>query len=154
MVNHVLLIHNLPSLVFSKKEFNELKKCDEIEGYLLLVETIKKHQNYPIKNKQKRSYSEIYNLIKTKEEYLKNKYKVKELYIYGSYSKGTNKEDSDIDLLVKIAQDVIYDELQRLVEQLKQYLSEELKTIVDIHQMCEYVSDDLIKSTKKIRRII
>ena len=48
------------------------------------------------------------DILKTVEEYIKkisNYYNIQEVYLFGSYAKGTNNEDSDIDIAVIINSD-------------------------------------------------
>jgi len=49
------------------------------------------------------------NIIKTVKEYIKEiskKYDIKSVYLFGSYAKGTNTEDSDIDVAVILKNDM------------------------------------------------
>ena len=59
-------------------------------------------------------------LIKSKKS-LKSKYKIKSLGIFGSYSRGEAKEESDIDILVEFEEPIglefidLADELERIL---------------------------------------
>ena len=48
-----------------------------------------------------KSLNEIKEILKQHEKELKEKYGVKELGIFGSYSRGNAKEKSDLDILVE-----------------------------------------------------
>ena len=52
---------------------------------------------------------------------LADKYRVKEIYLFGSYAKGTAKETSDVDLLISMPVDGLkyYELLELLREKLK-----------------------------------
>ena len=48
------------------------------------------------------------NILKSVEEYIKEiskHYSIQEVYLFGSYAKGTNHEDSDIDVAIIINSD-------------------------------------------------
>jgi len=66
-------------------------------------------------------------LIKLKP-FLKEKYKVKEIGIFGSYVKDKQKEGSDLDILVE------FEEVPSLIEfiEMENFLSDKLKIKVDL----------------------
>ncbi|MBO8130807.1 MAG: nucleotidyltransferase family protein [Candidatus Marinimicrobia bacterium] len=66
-------------------------------------------------------------LIKLKP-FLKEKYKVKEIGIFGSYVKNKQKKRSDLDILVE------FDEVPSLIEfiEMENFLSDKLKIKVDL----------------------
>jgi len=66
-------------------------------------------------------------LIKLKP-FLKEKYKVKEIGIFGSYVKNKQKEGSDLDILVE------FEEVPSLIEfiEMENFLSDKLKIKVDL----------------------
>lgn len=49
---------------------------------------------------------EIANIIKKYVEEISKKFKIKEVYLFGSYANGTNREDSDIDIAVVLDSDI------------------------------------------------
>jgi len=56
------------------------------------------------------------------KEKLKNKYKIKELKVFGSYAKGEQKETSDIDLIVDFEEYPTLIEFLRIQEELEDLL--------------------------------
>ena len=73
--------------------------------------------------------SEVKRRIKKNERELRESYKVKELYIFGSYAKGAARKSSDVDVLVEFSSESItlFDFLD-----LKEFLEKILKTRVDL----------------------
>lgn len=65
---------------------------------------------------------EIRNLIKQKDKDLKEKYNISRFLIFGSYARGEQTSESDIDILVELTEPI---GLLKLVE-----LSEMLETIL------------------------
>lgn len=77
-----------------------------------------------------KSLDEIKRILKEHEKRLKEKYKVKELGIFGSYVRGEAKESSDIDILVEFEPDVRISLLDFV--ELENYLSDILGIKVDL----------------------
>ncbi|GIW46897.1 MAG: nucleotidyltransferase [Deltaproteobacteria bacterium] len=71
---------------------------------------------------------EIEKTIRDHKEFLKQKYGVKEIGIFGSYVKGRQKEDSDLDILVDFEKNI---GLIKFIE-LENYLSDILGIKVDL----------------------
>ncbi len=69
-------------------------------------------------------------ILKEHKEELKIKFGVKEIGIFGSYIRGEQREDSDVDILVAFEDDAKMD-LIKFVE-LEEYLSELLGVKVDL----------------------
>ena len=65
--------------------------------------------------------------LKRYEDYMKEKYKVGELGVFGSYTRNEQREGSDLDLLVKFYEPVGLDYFE-----LKDFLEDVLKVNVDL----------------------
>ena len=96
---------------------------------------------------------DIYNTINGMKDVLVEKYCVDNIYLYGSFAKGTNRHDSDVDLLVKLSADMPYDDRVTTIEQLKQLFFETFKRFTDIEEVREFFTEDFIKEATKIKRI-
>jgi len=71
---------------------------------------------------------EILKILKSKKGFLKKKYKVKNIALFGSYVRGENRPTSDIDILVEFYEPI---SLLKFIE-LENYLSGILGTKVDL----------------------
>ena len=80
-----------------------------------------------IKNK---SIDEMRGILKQHKKELKEKFGVREIGMFGSYIRGDQKEDSNIDIVVEFQPDAEMD-LIKFVE-LEEYLSDLLGTKVDL----------------------
>ena len=78
---------------------------------------------------------------------------VKHIYLYGSFSNMKGRLDSDIDLLIQYNLDIIEEEIEKITEELKEYLYKYFNRYIDIHCMSEYINDDFIKNARKITKI-
>ncbi|HHG75097.1 MAG TPA: nucleotidyltransferase [Persephonella sp.] len=83
---------------------------------------------------------EIIKILKSKKDFLKKKYKVKNIALFGSYVRGENRPTSDIDILVEFYEPI---SLLKFIE-LENYLSDILGTKVDL-----VVKSALKKNIKK-----
>ena len=82
----------------------------------------------------------IIKILKSKKDFLKTKYKVKNIALFGSYVREENKPTSDIDILVEFYEPI---SLLKFIE-LENYLSNILGTKVDL-----VVKSALKKNIKK-----
>lgn len=73
-------------------------------------------------------FEQIKNILERQKTYLKEKYKIKEIGIFGSYVRGEQSKTSDLDILVD------YEEIPSLFElvELQDYLSDILQVKVDL----------------------
>jgi predicted nucleotidyltransferase len=69
-----------------------------------------------------KTLSEIIKKLNEHKEELKNKYKIKEIKIFGSYAKGEQKETSDIDIIVDFEEYPTLIEFIRIQEELENLL--------------------------------
>lgn len=49
---------------------------------------------------------DIMNIVKKYVDEISKKFEIKEVYLFGSYAKGTNNDDSDIDIAIVLESDV------------------------------------------------
>jgi len=69
-----------------------------------------------------KTLNEIIKTLKEHKEELKNKYKIKEIKIFGSYAKGEQKETSDIDIIVDFEEIPTFIEFVKIQDELKNLL--------------------------------
>ncbi len=84
-----------------------------------------------------RTKEEIINILKKELSFLKEKYGVKKIGVFGSYSKEMQNEKSDVDILVKFEKPIGFFDFIMLED----YLTEKLKIKVDL------VTEDALKPT-------
>ena len=75
-----------------------------------------------------RNLKQIQNILASSKPELRKRYKVRELGIFGSYSRGEQKKTSDVDILVRFSPNAsLFDFVG-----LGNYLAERLKMKVDV----------------------
>lgn len=97
--------------------------------------------------------SEICKAFTADREMLFEKYGVKHIYIFGSCAKGLQRIDSDIDLLVNFSLDLTQEEKEQNSKAMFNYYTNLFRRFVDIHEIGEYMSDELIQETTKHKKI-
>jgi len=75
-----------------------------------------------------KTFEDIKKILEQQKEFLKNKYKIKEIGIFGSFVRGEATEDSDVDILVE------FEEVPSLFKfiEIENYLSNILGIKVDL----------------------
>jgi len=166
-------------LIISLILFNFCLIQNDIPCIQLLIDELKMYEELREKKDYKQLYSFMYEVIsnnkfqdKTYYERLKpltlkdikrkllkdkeiliTKYRVKSLYIFGSFSKGTQRIDSDIDVAMRLCLDLTEIERSNILKELKQYFYRSFKRFVDIHELMDIVNQDFIKQTSNIIKI-
>lgn len=160
--NYVLVKHDIPAIKLVGREIYEyVGKRNNYENnkedmFLFFKKIVK--NSYVLKksyldNVTDITVKDIYNTINGMKDTLVEKYCVDNIYLYGSFAKGTNRHDSDIDLLVKLSADMPYDDRVVTIEQLKQLFFTTFKRFTDIEEVREFFTEDFIKEATKIKRI-
>jgi uncharacterized protein len=89
---------------------------------------------------------EIKNTISEKKELLRSKYNIDDIGIFGSYARGEERNNSDVDILVNFSEPI---GLLKLIN-MENYLSELLGAKADVvikSDLREELRDQIIKET-------
>ena len=90
---------------------------------------------------------DIKNTINKHKEIIE-KYKVKSIALFGSYVRGEQTEDSDIDLLVEFKEKT-YDNFINLIFSLEKLFNKEV-TVVTLQALSPYIRPYVLKEAEKI----
>ena len=132
------------------KEACELLSKDRVLISILEMQSHSKDTN----DKKDISFNEIVSKLKEKEEVLKKRFLVKGLYLYGSLTKGSNYDQSDLDLLVIFNDKLINMQKEKLKEELQKYLSNELDVRTDLIDFMHALNNLDISEMENIISII
>lgn len=159
--NYILITNNIPCIQLLKNEiikYEEIRDKNDLSRLNMFFIDVIFNQSYQdksfYKNIKEISYKDIYNTIYNLKEIINNKYMIKKIYLYGSFVKGLNRIDSDIDLIVEFNLDCLVEEKELLKKELTQYLQSIFNRYVDIHEISGYLSDDFLRKNKKIKEIV
>ncbi|MDE6656780.1 MAG: nucleotidyltransferase domain-containing protein, partial [Anaeroplasmataceae bacterium] len=106
------------------------------------------------KNLKPVSLSDIIEFIEQHKEEFKNKYQIKGLWLHGSFAKKIERIDSDIDFFIEMSLDLLYEEKLAIIEELKQLFFNEFDRMIDLHEIVEYLDDDIIKEARSTKKLI
>lgn len=128
---------------FSNRFFRKLFNCVQKDEYSTLQEVILEVEDkniYPdesyYQNLKMITKEEILNYLILNKEMIRNKFKIKHLYLFGSFSKGTERIDSDIDLVAIFENGLTYKEKINYINNFKKEILKEFNRYGDI---TEYV---------------
>lgn len=161
--NYILAKEDNPTISFAKQALKEYEECRSkyLEGnktplYNFLCEQIAqgKYQGKEFYgNLNPLSTQEICSRFLKDKEMLNERFCVKGLALYGSFSKELQRIDSDIDLFVVFSDDISYLKKIELSESLSNYYFTVFNRYVDITEISEYVGDWLIGETPTYKKI-
>lgn len=98
--------------------------------------------------------SDIIEFVEMRKEEFKTKYQIKGLWIHGSIAKRIERMDSDLDFFIEMSLDLLHEEKLSLIEELKQVFFDRFNRMVDLHEIVEYLDDDIIKEARTTKRLI
>ncbi len=164
MFNYCLITREIPCIQFFSldiKKYIELIEEYKISKdmqklYLFILGLFNKQafqdKKYYINNVNvdvKDVFSELY----LNRENIKNKYGIKNIYLYGSFSKNKNRMDSDIDLIVAFNLDLLVEEKEKLKSQFNYYIYSKFNRYPDIHELSNYLTNEALINNRKIKKI-
>lgn len=160
LFNYILLKHNIPCVQIVKRDlpkYEELRDKENIdELYEYMYEIIKNNlfqdKSY-YKNLKPLTFKQIKRKILDDKDMLKDKYTVKSIYVFGSFCKGLERIDSDIDVAMSLSLDLTEEEKEQILKELKEYFYKSFKRFVDIHEVMDIIHQDFIKKAVNIIKI-
>lgn len=89
-----------------------------------------------------------------KQNFIRETYQIEHVFVYGSFAKNTARIDSDIDLLILFKEDISYPEKKRCKEELVRYLTKEFNRYVDIQEIFESLSKEMMIEATNVKKIL
>ena len=115
---------------------------EQIDEFIIeLIKDSKYQDKDYYKNLIPLDFNTLLSYLINNKNLLINKYKMKSLYIFGSYYLKTNRFDSDIDLYVIFSLDVPFIEKEKLVKEVKNVLFNHFRRFIDIEEIFEVPSN-------------
>ena len=162
-LNYTLLKFDIPTIYFVRKDFSKYEKAKreyflgnkkEIYNFFLEIISNFKFQNKDYyQNLKPLTFKDIYNIISFDKERLIKEFEIKHLFVYGSFSKGEERIDSDIDLLISFNLDLTRVRKIEIIDHLTKYYFDKFNRYLDFMELGEYLNDELIKETTSIKKI-
>ena len=115
---------------------------EQVEEFIIeLIKDSKYQDKDYYKNLMPLDFNTLLSYLINNKNLLINKYKMKSLYIFGSYYLKTNRFDSDIDLYVIFSLDVPFIEKEKIVKEVKDVLFNHFRRFIDIEEIFEVPSN-------------
>lgn len=164
MFNYCLVSSNIPCVQFYKidikkyfdllEEYNNTKKINKI--YDFVVELFHK-QTYQDKSHYKNNFElnikDVFSFLYSNRNEIKDKYKINNIYLYGSFAKAKNRLDSDFDFIISFNLDLLVEEKDKVKLEFSQYIYSNFFRYCDIHELSNYMMDEELIKNKKIKKI-
>ena len=164
IMNYILVRNQIPLVHLCKSDFNQYEKAREefFKGnkavmLKFMIALIKKNpymEKKYYKNIIPVSLTDIIEFVEKRKEEFQTKYQIKGLWIHGSIAKRIERMDSDLDFFIELSLDLLHEEKLALIEELKQVFYDRFKRMVDLHEIVEYLDDDIIKEARTTKRLI
>mgnify|MGYP003293112366 CR=1 FL=1 len=162
-INYILTNNDIPCVHFLRADLIKYMKCREEyfngnpEKMFELIYFVLKKAKFQDKSFYKKlvplDKKDIYEKIISDKDLLINSYHINNVYLFGSYSKNTERIDSDIDILVTFSSELLVEEKKELMNKLKEHYTDFFKRYVDVHELNKYLSDVEINEFSKIKKI-
>ncbi len=159
MLNYFLVKENIPCLYLNYRDLaeyaenkgNEEKVKNLLYPIILQAQTQKKSYYKQLK---KITLEDIALLFGEKQNFIRETYQIEHVFVYGSFAKNTARIDSDIDLLILFKEDISYPEKKRCKEELVRYLTKEFNRYVDIQEIFESLSKEMMIEAANVKKIL
>lgn len=162
-MNFFLIRHNILAIRITFLDFKEYKEAfslylenpQALEDFIISLIENSKVQTIKFNDELKPlSLNKIKKQFSNDKEWLKEKYKIKNIYLFGSYQKKMARIDSDIDLLIIFDEGNSYERKKEIIDELNEYYKNVFHRFIDIGQLSSLVSDSFIKESNKLIKII
>ena len=158
--NFILAGSDIPTVPFLYPQLSEYLSLLKDEDSSKLAEFVKnlletavfQEKSY-YKNLKPLDTFDVQKAILADQELLTQKCGIKHVYVYGSFAKGIERIDSDIDLLFEFSGDLTYSEKQEVVNRLTDHYFKVFNRYVDIYETGPCVNDHLIIEVRKYKKI-
>lgn len=163
LFNYMLLKFDSPTMQLLYQDLKKYRKAcdkyyegDEIPVFNLfygLIPKAKYQEKSYYKKLRPLTINEIYNRLNQDRAMLENSFSIKGITIFGSFAKGIERIDSDIDLLISFSHDLTHAQKQANIDYLSKYYFNVFNRYIDFNEISDYLDDELIKSTAVMRKI-
>ena len=164
IMNYLLLHYHYKAIKYYRGDFQILDQYlkeysngnkENLENYIINKEVESKElsEDY-YKNLKEVTLEEIVEFIKiNKEEFIK-KYRIDSLAIFGSFAKGKERLDSDIDIMIRFEDFVPLLKRNQYIKEIEDKLFNKFNRFSDIHVENEIMSEQEIKIFKDNIKVI
>ncbi len=145
LINFIIYVYFISFFYYRKTNIIPRYKREEVRLLKNKFDNKKIKEIFSNQEDETKYYQELIDINqKELEAYLLNnkanyekEYKIKSLYLFGSYMTNTFRIDSDIDLIIEFKGHITYEEKEKYKEEFEKEISQDLKRRVDMHELCK-----------------
>ena len=159
--NFLLLKEKIPCVRFLLVELKQIEqiiketKKEDLYRFMYNHLLNSKYQDKSYyKNLKKISRQRIIKTILKEKDVLIKEYEVKSIYLYGSFSKNSQRIDSDIDLAIRFNLDLTTKENEENIKKLANFLFEKFHRYIDIYELKDILKEKFVEEANDIIKII
>lgn len=149
-----ILVGDLKKYVGCREKYFAGSKEEMYEFIWNILKNSKFQAKSYYKNLKKLTILDIYKTILNDKELLQEKYKVSSIYLFGSFAKGEDRFDSDVDLAVIFSPELLSETKLVYLNAISERYYKLFHRYIDVHEISNYISDNVIREFSKIKRII
>lgn len=158
--NYYLVREGIPTIPFFKSDVREYislrerENTEALEKFIFkIIENAKFQDKDYYENLKELDIVDIQKALLSEKDVLTNNYGIQHAYVYGSFTKGTARIDSDIDILFFFSCNLTYHEKNEIIELLSEHYFKAFNRYVDIQESGAYINNSLIKEISKYTMI-
>ena len=159
--NFLLLKEKIPCVRFLLVELKQIEqiikenKKEDLYRFMYNHLLNSKYQDKSYyKNLKEISRQRIIKTILKEKDVLIKEYEVKSIYLYGSFSKNSQRIDSDIDLAIRFNLDLTTKENEENIKKLANFLFEKFHRYIDIYELKDILKEKFVEEANDIIKII
>lgn len=164
MFNYCLITSDIPCVQFLAGDIpkyiemiEEYKVHKDItKMYMFIIELFNKQafqEKQYYKNNKNVDVKEVYSELYLNKEKIKKEYGIKNIYLYGSFSKNKNRMDSDFDFIIAFDLDLLVEEKEKLKLNFNNYIYSKFNRYSDIHELSNYLTNESLIKNRRIKKI-
>jgi predicted nucleotidyltransferase len=151
ILNYLLVVHHLAPVRLFQRDFMAYEKIklqyeqgDHETALLFFLGLI--HMQKPFSkdyyaNLKPIGSQTLIDMIKLDQDLLRKMFRVSALAIFGSFARHQIRFDSDIDILVKLDQNMSYEDKEKTIEELKRFMFSRYDRVCDVHDLFPYMDE-------------
>lgn len=163
LFNYTLVSRDVPTVQWFNSELEEYERCRDkflqgdkspLYGFMFNIIGKSKFQDKSYyQNLVKLTLKDVYTRILQDKDMLIEKYNVENISIFGSFAKGIQRMDSDIDMTVTLSDHLTFDEKDAIVKEIAKHYFGVFNRHIDITEIGKYVCDEFVRGAIKIKKV-
>ena len=164
-LNYSLVKNNIPNIrltynmikryITLRYQYTENHNIESVKAFFIEILKEMEYQDKSYyKNLLPLSIEDVVNEINRNKEKIINDYYVDKLFIFGSILDRSFRIDSDVDMYVIFKMDISFIKKTECKTKLKEFLFNQFKRYIDLQEIFDDITDEILNQTTKILKVI